>query len=590
MSTVILIDKSVRQADFFDESGRIRNLGRVVRPLVCTCTKELGGTFELYAEFVDPDDDTADCLSGDNYIVAPVLGKWDSSGKATRKQQIFFIESAEKTTDESGIVYIKAYAKQAFYKLSSRQMLKSYWDQWLAGFDFPCDAALRQFANTGVWAFEVGATDIYDRKKFPYESTVSYVGAIMDETGIIRHYGAELHRDNFYFSGKKQKEFSSGSASEPAFRFFAGKEISGITETIDYTGVVTALNVVLTNGYTRRLYVKPERIGLADGIEAFYESSAETDVERMAEAAAYFETVNHPQVAYVIQINALKKSGLYKDISGLVNCDIGDVGIVESRSLRISTAQKVTRTVEDVLAGEYTEIILGNIPGSIARAVNNTVVIGAETSELDVSGCAGFTADITVAGGKNRILLQGYEPDGNSSGYDVYVDTGDLYTAVLSEYSNRTLAHIYPFDGSYTLSYHAFGTAQSDRISGIAIQGAVGATSVHIDNVVFNSSTAQIGTRVTINSGGYPDYTPLLPSCATITNITIPDSVRYISPFAFVGCLGLTDVYFGGSIDEWLNIQTASDPDGDGWQSVYNITVHCSNGDTIQPGNLGERS
>lgn len=591
MSAVILMDKSVRQADFFDDSGAVRNLGRVVRPLVCTCTKELGGTFELYAEFINPDDNTAEYLSADNYIAAPVLGKWDSSGKATRKQQIFFIKSAEKTTDESGTVYIKFYADHISYKLQTRQKLKSSWDPHLAESYLTCDEALRYFSSTGVWNFTVGGTDIREQKQFPLAATTSYVGAIMDETGVIRHYGAELHRDNFYISGRKQKEFSTGSMSAPAFRLLAGKEVSGITETVDYTGVVTSLNVVLTSGNTRRLYVNPTRLGLADGIEAFYESSAETDKERVAEAASYFETVNHPQLSYTVLVNALKKARLYKNFSGLVNCDIGDVGLVESAALKINTVQKVTRTVEDVLNGEYTEITLGNIPGSIARTVNNTVIIGAEASELDVSECAGFTADITVSDGKNRILLQGYEPSENSyTGYDVYANTGDLHTAILSEYSSRTLSHIYAFNGSYTLSYYAFGLSTPDKILGMAIQGAVGASSVHIDNVVFNSNTAQIGTRVIISSDEYPDYTPLLPSCTTITNITIPGSVRYISPFAFIGCLGLTDVYFSGSVSEWLALQRVSDPTDMGWQSVYNITVHCTDGNTIQPGNLGERS
>lgn len=590
MSTVILMDKSVRQTDFFDDNGVVRNLGRVVRPLVCTCTKELGGVFELYTEFVNPDDDAANYLCGDNYIIAPILGKWDSSGKVTRKQQIFFIKSAEKSIDGDGAICIKVYADCIFYKLAARQMLKSYYDKHLAGFYFPCDDALKQFAGTGKWVFTVGATDISERKKLPYESTVSYVGAIMDETGIMRHYGAELHRDNFYISGRKQKEFSSGSASKPAFRFFVGKEIGGITETVDYTGVITSLDVVLTSGYTRRLYVRPDSIGLADGIEAYYESSADTDDERIAEATSYFETVNHPQVSYELQINALKKTGMYKDISGLAGCDIGDVGIIESASLRLNTVQKVTRTVEDVLAGEYTEINLGNIPGSIARTVNNTVIIGSEAMELDVSDCAGFTADITVSDGKNRILLQGYTPTGvGDAGYDVYIDIGDLYTAVLSEYTNRTIIHDYAFESQYTLSYNVFGVAQPNAIQGIAIQGAPGASSVNIDNVIFNDNTAQIGTRVTVNSDGYPTYTPLLPSCKTITKISMSDSVRYISPFAFIGCLGLTDVYFDGSIAEWTKIQAASDPDGGGWQSVYNVTVHCDNGDITQMGSLGER-
>lgn len=246
MKNIIFIDKNTTQSGFFDDSGNVHN-GAVVRPLVCECTKELGGTFELYLELVNPDAKVLNLATAYNFVAAPVLGKWDSSGKATRKHQIFFITSVEKNVESSGAIYVKLYAKHIFYILHLLQMQAEWWNGRYSDSLMTCEDMLKHFAKAGPWTFDVGTSNISTQCAMEMQADCTYVGAILDDTGIIQRFSAELHRDNFYFSGNRQKEFSTGSATNPAFRFIYGKEIKGITETVDYTETVTTLEVGVTS-------------------------------------------------------------------------------------------------------------------------------------------------------------------------------------------------------------------------------------------------------------------------------------------------------------------------------------------------------
>lgn len=585
LNNIVIFDKSTTQTGFFDSTGHIRNGACILCPTVCTCTKELNGIFELYIELINPDSNTLKHIACWSYVAAPVTGKWDSSGKAFRKHQIFYISSIEKVSGESGVVNIKIYATHIFYVLALKQMPASEWSGIRSNLYFRCDDAMRHFSASNAFTYDVGATDIPIEQKFELSSDSTYVSAIMDDYGILQKYKAELHRDNFYFSGKKQKEFSSGSATSPAFRFLYGKEIRGITEYIDYTGVVTTLRIPLIDQKTTRiLSVHPEKIGMKYTCEKYYSTSAKTDDERIKNATEYFETVNHPQISYVLVLNEMNESYEYSDISGLKNCDVGDVGTVYTSSIGVNTVQKITKTVENVLIGEYTEITLGNVQGSISRVSNATAVIGAETTDVNFEECAGFTAEIAVTDGKNQLHLSSYDYQNaaNQYSYDTYVDFGDTYTAFMSELPQKTITHKYAYNGDFKLEYTVYGNMLHGEVYGPAIVGA-GASDIAVtaDNIVFNNNTTEIGE---MNS-----TVPVFSGCTSIMKVTIPDSVRYISIYAFSYCVNLTDIYYSGTIGEWTKIAGISDPYSKGWQNVYDITVHCANGDTIQSGSMGTR-
>ncbi len=43
--------------------------------------------------------------------------------------------------------------------------------------------------------------------------------------------------------------------------------------------------------------------------------------------------------------------------------------------------------------------------------------------------------------------------------------------------------------------------------------------------------------------------------CSGIENIMIPDSVKFINEYAFYGCSSLTDVYYGGTEEQWKAVE-----------------------------------
>jgi hypothetical protein len=57
--------------------------------------------------------------------------------------------------------------------------------------------------------------------------------------------------------------------------------------------------------------------------------------------------------------------------------------------------------------------------------------------------------------------------------------------------------------------------------------------------------------------------------CASLTSVTIPNSVETIYEGAFAECASLTDVYYAGSKEEWNNISVESDN-----EPLLNAAVH----------------
>lgn len=65
--------------------------------------------------------------------------------------------------------------------------------------------------------------------------------------------------------------------------------------------------------------------------------------------------------------------------------------------------------------------------------------------------------------------------------------------------------------------------------------------------------------------------------CNQLKEIHIPGSLKSIVRSAFWGCNSLTEVYFGGTQEDWRKLQIGSE----GNDSLTSATIHCSDGDIL---------
>lgn len=608
MTKIKIFPKETKKNEFFDANGKIKNGSCIIAPTVCTCTKEHNGCFELYIELVISDSSTAKHLVCWNYIVAPVLGKWDDSGKASRKEQIFFIYSIEKSGSENGSVNFKLYALHNFYRNSFAFLRQDIWNTHHGNTARYCHEFLERICGG---EFDIGKFG-GNIRQFIISSDMRKTAAIMDDDGLLDRFGFEIHRDNFYISAHYTREFSSGSAAAPAFKLIHGKEISNIVETVDYSDTITDVDV-LSDGenveYLASLRAPFYKMGMPYRIiEPFHVSSYKYEWEWKDEAEKHFKEVSHPKYSCVVTLNPINGSPHYSELSGILNCDIDDIGIVYSSLLGTNVLQKVTRTVEDVLKGQYTEITLGNIMSSLAVSYNNAKTVGMQVyTEVKKNG-GGFTADVTVSDGKNIIIVQSTPLIDNAAvNYDAIVNFGDSYEATMSSNINNSLEHRYAYNGTYKLNYndcfdisesmilHYPDEIESGIVTGCAMAGAGMGDSADADNIIFHDGTMQIGQTYVENEFNKRDMSVgVFVSCSSITKITIPKSVRYIACCCFPYCYNLKEIFYNGTISEWQQIfQYSLEQDKkngynlDVWYHMYNVTVHCTDGDTIQQGEGG---
>ena len=573
MTKISVFSKSTALSELFYAPSTPRNGDFFIFPSVCTCTKEATGVFELYAEIIDPPEDVIGKITGKSYISAPVLGKWDNSGQIKKKDQIFIIDTVEKDCDSSGCAVVSVTASHIFSLLNTQHIDFEAWNSLVGDDKSDIQTYVKGFITPG-FDFVFGSSDITEKRNIKLDSDRTCAGAVLDEGGIMSAFKGEIHRDNLYFSINQRKEFSSGSAAGPAFRLILGKEITNVRETIDYTETVTHLRTTKVNGTAVDLYTDHKKIGLPYPIERYYRASKQTDDERIDEAKRYFESYNHPQISYTVQLSDINKSDTYSGISGLINCDIGDVGVVYSKISRINTLQKITRTVENVLEGCYTEISLGNLKSSIARIADQTKIIGSGHSAIIPEDSPGFSATITVSEGANVVYVGAYKvPSGVNGSYDAFVEYCDGNAIVMSETADYSDKHIYAYNDQYVLKYSAMVSGDIEQgIRSVTLWNYQGTAS--IDNILINKYTKCIG-----QAGEY-----VFLNLESLTKVTIPKIVEFISPGAFSGCKNLKDIYYDGTIEEWIMLNS----DSQIWINVYDIAVHCSDGDTVQLGSLSK--
>lgn len=627
MTTISIFSRSTKQEDFFDADGNIKNGGCSVTPAVCTCTRELNGTFELYLEIQNSDERTADFLRCWNIISAPVKGRWTDSShgneaKIRRKKQLFFIDSVERAENEDGIVTVKVYARHIFYVLSLKRVSALRWKEAKYGtkpFQWVLDYFAGNDSTDRVYNFDATATG-GESIEFLVESDTTYAGAILDSGGLVEKYyggnGGELFRDNFEIYLHRKYKTSKGSTASPAFRFIDGKEICKITESTDCSEVITRLYVISkTNLVQLAVYEVPyEKFGLPAHSVGYFEVDAEDGTDWVTQgkykAIRFFETVNHPQMSYTITPSPLVRASEYKGMEGVFDTELGDIGMVYSKVLGVDVAQRVTKLTEDVLTGEYTEIVLGNVPGSLSKAYNPTVASSIQAYSSGKKNGGGYSCDVTVlpreSADGNKLTFFVNDLAGRKLWYNAIIDFGDGVSGLASRFYDDTWGeepHLYAYPGTYKLKvYDCFESPSvfsypknidsGECVScGLSVGWYTPNAEVIIDNVEFFEGTRKIGQAVGLDeTGSHKHSEGLFRKCRTLRNVTIPKSVEYISSYAFKGSSKF-DIVYGGTIAEWEALAAYSVQQDKGYGYPYDklylfrsVKVTCSDGVTYYDG------
>lgn len=603
--------------DFF--SGNLRNGLGILTPTSCTCTRELRGEFSLSLEVRNPEPKIEPHLKNWVHIAAPVLGRWDESGLVYKKHQIFYITEVQRNEDESGNVIYTIQARHIFYNL----LLFKSGNSWQPH-NAKCAEVLSllTYGNTMYYNF-TSSSDCEDERFVKLPSDTTNVALLLDEGNILDMFGCELHRDNFKFSANKgRKEFSKGTAFAPAFRFIVGKEIKSVTESKSYPDSMTGTAYVAeeTETGTETKYtvqIPSSKIGSPVGTfgepVTYTKDSSESLTDARFKVEQLLKRKAFPENSCVASLCDIKNSDTYKNMLNVAACDIGDVGVVYSPNTKKSVVQICTRTVEDVLKGSYTEITLGTVPGSISRNIDNSSYVGMQKYYENSVHVGNFTAKVTVSPGKNKVhALSRFMYELSDLSFDADVSYGDSYIHTMSSASDEGDVHEYAYPGEYQLSYTAnfddsdyphidypyFDGVLDSPVMQTAIIDAGNEGYADIDDIVFAEGTTKIGQTTAKQKAAV--FNTMLSkgvfnNCQSITKITIPASVKYISNFFIQKCYSVKEIVYGGTLSEWAELLQKSHEQDDKIASgvteklydMYNVSVECSDGSTVWNGQLG---
>ncbi len=147
-----------------------------------------------------------------------------------------------------------------------------------------------------------------------------------------------------------------------------------------------------------------------------------------------------------------------------------------------------------------------------------------------------------------------------------------------------SLKNIVISEGIESIGYKAFGNCMG--LKSITIPSSLTSIGnyaftdcIHLESVSLSENLESIGdyafadcyslVNVEISEGTESIGEYAFNYCDALASVTIPASVTYIGSQAFGDCLSLTDVYFGGTKEQWNEVFV-----GDGNEYLLNATIH----------------
>ena len=342
--------------------------------ITCIVEEELNGMLECTLEYPLLDGIkrvgviTPPKIIGQNKVgemgINQMLAKWQylTEGNIIKADgQLFRIYHKVKTLNS-----IKINARHIFYDLLEN-LLEDVRPTGLSGYGALDWILTRtQYAHPFTSTGDVGGINTkYFIRKNP-------VDAIMGQDGIIATWGGELDRDNFLIKLLVSRGLDRGVLVA------YGKNIQGIEETLDTSGICTRLmpigkdGLLLAEKYIDSPYINNYP---SPKIKVVEFSDAETEETLRTAGQQYMlnSKIDIPQFNYKIDFLELSKTEEYKNYAVLERVYLGDTVTVKHSKLNINLKAKVIKATKNVLTDRLEKVELGSFKPNLATGINNTI-------------------------------------------------------------------------------------------------------------------------------------------------------------------------------------------------------------------------
>jgi len=476
----------------------------------CSVTEELNGVFECTIEY--PLDERGKW----RYLLEGNIIKADS--------QLFRIYHKFKS-----LTSMKVNARHIFYDLLDN-LLEDVRPTDLSGYGALDWILTRtQYAHPFTSMGDVGGSDTkYFIRKNP-------VDAIMGTDGIIVTWGGELVRDNFLIKLLGARGLDRGVLVA------YGKNIQGIEETLDTSGICTRLMPVGANGLLLpERYIDSPYINNYPNpkIKVVEISDAETEEALRTAGSAYMVNakIDIPQFNYKVDFLELSKTEEYKNYAVLERVYLADTVTIKHSKLGIDLNAKVIKTTKNVLTDRLEKVELGSFKPNLATGINNAIqdvqqeILSVKSDYQKAIDNA--TALITGAEGGNVVI----HTDETGKPYEILImDTTDVMTATnvwrwnLGGFGHSSTGINGPFDTAIT---------QDGSIVASFITGILGKfVELHGGTIIGGTitgatiQTALTGARLVLNE---TDLTGVLASGYTSVKIS-PSTIDFYGDGSYLG-------------------------------------------------------
>ena len=244
--------------------------------------------------------------------------------------------------------------------------------QWL--FDRPYDPYGQAASRLPLHNFEF-SSDITDQASAEYQWKTMTGALIGEDNCVLTRWGGELFVNLNYFSINSVMEESK----QDAFFISDGYNLQEIEESLDYTNTFSQLVATDNFGNNAHASIPLSSSGLPfeKTLHAAFNypddlGHAENGLRFGNDFSKYMSTIQTVEASYSVKHRDIADNDPFQE---LANYEVGDTGTIEDTELEISTTQRITKVVIDLLTGERILTETGSVKRSIARktAYSNTV-------------------------------------------------------------------------------------------------------------------------------------------------------------------------------------------------------------------------